>query len=188
MSNFDDFAFFWNYGWSKLRCFVAVFLGNQKLKSFKEILNQLLKAEKIQLFNAVCDFPLDKDASFNKRRNKDLQSNKLYIVEKKCFVLFLEGPSSVWKEHDLKMLEISVFTLGFNLQFFNRHEFVTTSDRCQLSESSFQRFDPIKNRSVKSLKIFLPAVTLHFVQEPSSNSEEDFSWIFNLNLLQTLRC
>ena len=74
---------------------MAAPFSNQKLNGFKEILNLLPEAERKGLMKAVCDFCLAKNATFSKRRNKDLPLNTIYVVGKERFFLYVEGASSV---------------------------------------------------------------------------------------------
>ena len=67
---------------------IAVHLGDHELIAFHEILNLSAKMQKIQLFIAVCDFCLAKNATFSKSRNNDLNLNKLYKVGRERFCAF----------------------------------------------------------------------------------------------------
>ena len=114
---------------------IAAPLSNHKLNGFKEILNLLSEAKRRGLMKTVSDCCLAKNATFSKRRNKDLPLITKYVVGKERFFLYVEGASSVRNNQDELLLKILVLTFGRNLQFFNCHIFVMFSDRHQLSES-----------------------------------------------------
>ena len=135
---------------------ITAFMSNYKMKDFQGILNVLSKAQRIELFKAVVDFCLTKTSSLATAVTKIfdwiLSENKA----KKDFVFYVKGASSVRKKQDELTLNISVFTIGRILQFFNCHNFVMFSDRHQLNNSSFQWFDSIKITPVERLKNFIP--------------------------------
>ena len=132
--------------------FITVFLSDNKLKGFQEILNHLSKTERIELFRAVVDFCLVKTSPLQTAGTKIYRWIHSRKWAKKHFVLYLRGASSVRNKQDEVTLNSSLFTIGRNLQFFNCHEFVIFPDRHQVSKYSFQWFDLIKITPVKRLK------------------------------------
>ena len=62
----------------------------------------------------------------------------------KDFIFYVKNASSLRNKQDALKLNISVFLIGRNLQFFKSHKFIMFSDRHQLSKCSFQWFDSIK--------------------------------------------
>ena len=139
----------------------------------------------MKLLKADCDFRLAKNANFRKRRNKDLPLN-IYGGQK-SFVFYVEGAYSVWNNHDELLLKNFVCTILLKLQFLTCHKHAVFSDRHQLSESSIQWFDPIKQAmSGERLENFVPALPLNLSLEPPLDLAKVLSSIFKLSLAQTI--
>ena len=85
--------------------------------------------ERIERFNAVCDFPWQKSALLAKAGTLIYISIHSTKWAEKDFGLYVEGASSGRIKQDGTMLKLSVFTIGRNLQFFNCPKFVMFSDR-----------------------------------------------------------
>ena len=135
---------------------ITAFLSDHKLKNYQEILNLLSKTERIELFKAVVDFCLAKTSPLATAGMKIYKWIHSKQWAEKDFVFYVKGASSVRNKVEELTLNISLFTIGRNLQFFNCHELVMFSDRHQLSKSSFQWFDSIKITPVERLKNFVP--------------------------------
>ena len=138
------------------------------------------------MLKADCDIRMAKNSNFSKRRNIDLHLN-VHSGQKQSFVFCVEGAYSVWNNHDEILLKNFLCTILLRLQFSTGHKFAVFSDRHQLSELSFQWFDPIKIIvSVQRLENFVPALPLHLSVEPSPDLAKVLSSIFNLSLAQTI--
>ena len=107
---------------------------------------------------------------------------------KKDFVFYAKDASSVRNKQDELTLNISVFTIGRNLQFLNCHKFVMFPDRHQTEETFNPRVSFNQNYVSRALEKLCPALHLHLLLEPPPDFVKVFSWTFNLNLVQTLWC
>ena len=156
-SYFDDFTSFCeNMVDQNGIVLITAFLSDHKLIGLQEILNLLSKTERRELFGAVVDICLVKTSHLPTAGTKIYRWIHSKKWAKKDFDFYVRGASSVRNKQDELTLNISLFTIGRNLQFFNCHEFVMFPDRHQLSKSSFQWFDSIKITPKKRLKIFVP--------------------------------
>ena len=161
---------------------ITALLSNHELKGFPEVLNLLSKAEKINLFKAVVDFCLAKTsplASTGTMIYKWIHSKKW---AKKDFVFSVKGATSVRNKQDEIMLNISVFTIGRKMQFFNWHKFKIFSERHQLIKSSFEWFDSNQDYACRALEKFCPALHLRllFFAGASAWFRESLFLIFQL--------
>ena len=117
---------------------VAAPLSDHKLKRLYEILKRLLKADRIELMNAVFAFCPAKNANFGKARNKNLPSNTKYKVKEEIYLIYVEGDSSVRNIQGEFSLDIFVSTVGLNLLFLIWQYIGMFPDRHHLSEHSIQ--------------------------------------------------
>ena len=75
----------------------------------------------MKMLKAECDFRLEKNANFSKRRNEGLPLKK-HSGQKKCSVVYVVGAYSVWNNHDDLLLKNFVCTIQLKMQFLTCHK------------------------------------------------------------------